>query len=74
MITFVENIKTNEMIDLNKITNVEVDGIDFKDYPDFVDAYISYAEYNGKEMTEDELEALSDNSDFMYTALLNKIF
>ena len=61
-------------MDLNKITNVEVDGIDFKDYPDFTDAYISYAEYNGKEMTEDQLEELSDNSEFMYTALLKQIF
>ena len=26
-------------IDFSKITNVEVDGIDTKDYPDFCDAF-----------------------------------
>ena len=61
-------------MDLTKITNVEVDGIDFKDYPDFVDAHISYAEYNGKEMTEGELDFLSDNSDFVYNQVIKAIF
>lgn len=31
------------MLDLTKIVDVEVDGIDMKDYPDFCDAYISEA-------------------------------
>ncbi len=30
---------------INKPLNYELDGIDTKDYPDFVDAYISYAEH-----------------------------
>ena len=70
---FVENIKTNEMIDLNKVTNVEVDGIDFKDYPDFVDSYIFYAELEGVEMTEDQLEELSENTEFVYNAVIKTI-
>jgi len=35
------------MIDLSKISNVEIQGIDLKDYPDFCDAFLVYAEYNG---------------------------
>ena len=61
-------------MELSKITNIEVDGIDFKDYPDFTDAYISYAEYNGKEMTEDQLEALSDNTEFVCNQVIKTIF
>lgn len=50
------------MIDLNKITDLEVDGVDTKDYPDFVDAYVSYAystELN-RPLTDDELDKLND--------------
>jgi len=31
-------------MDYSKITEIEIDGVDTSDYPDFVDAYISYAE------------------------------
>ena len=30
------------------ITNIEVDGIDVNDYPDFSDAYIVFADYDGE--------------------------
>ncbi len=56
------------------ITNVEVDGIDTKDYPDFCDAFISYAEYKGKEMTEEELEVLNYDSDFIHEQVFKKLF
>ena len=59
-------------MDLTKVTNIEVDGIDFKDYPDFTDAFISYAEYNGKEMTEGELDKLP--SEFIYDQVIKTIF
>ena len=40
-----------------KITDYQIDGIDLKDYPDFCDAYLSYAEdENGNELTDKELE------------------
>lgn len=39
-----------------------VDGIDPKDYPDFVDAFIVYAEWSdGVELTDEELDTLNDN-------------
>lgn len=56
------------------ITNIEFEGIDYKDSPDFVDAYISYAEKDGVEMTDEELEELNNDSDFVHTELLNYLY
>lgn len=45
-------------METKKITNIEFDGVDSKDYPDFSDAFIVSAECDGIEMTEDEIEKL----------------
>jgi len=43
-----------KQVDTNSI---EIDGIDMDDYPDFVDAYIAYAEYeDGTPLTDGELQ------------------
>lgn len=43
------------------INTIEIDGIDTRDYPDFVDAFFSYAEdHRGRELTDDELDVLTD--------------
>lgn len=49
------------------LRNVSVSGINMADYPDFVDAYISYAESsNGQALTDDQLETLTnDNQEFV---------
>ena len=46
----------NTKIDFKLISDVEIDGIDTNDYPDFVDAYISNAYYKGKPMSEKMIE------------------
>jgi len=56
------------------IDNIEVDGIDFKDYPDFCDAYIASADYNGKPMTDDQLDELNEDRDFVYECVQNHLF
>jgi len=61
-------------MDYRKIKNVTVEGIDFKDYPDFTDAFISSAEYNGVELTEKELDKVNKNSDFVYDCVINDLF
>ena len=61
-------------IDTSKVDNVEIEGIDTKDYPDFVDAYIAAADYNGVPMTEDQLTELNENYDFLYEAVTNSLF
>jgi hypothetical protein len=59
-----------------KITNYTISGIDYKDYPDFCDAYISYAENEqGIELTDEELTDLNENQrDYVYVLILNYIF
>ena len=45
-----------------EIKNWEIDGVDSSDYPDFCDAYFSYAEYeDGTPLDEVELEVLTYN-------------
>ncbi len=61
-------------INYNLIEDVEVDGIDFQDYPDFVDAFISSAVYDGKEMSDEMLDELNENYDFVYESVTNYIF
>jgi hypothetical protein len=58
----------------SKIDNVEVDGIDTRDYPDFCDAYISYAEYKGKEMTEAQLDRLNEDRDYVYECVQDRLY
>jgi len=54
-------------IDYNKIKVLEVDNINHYDYPEYCDAYISEAEYNGNPMSDDMLDEINDNHlDFVY--------
>jgi hypothetical protein len=55
----VETLKNITNIDYSKISNIKIEGIDINDWPDFCDAYISEAEYNGVPMTLDEIEWLN---------------
>lgn len=61
-------------MDLTKLENVEVEGIDTNDYPDFCDAYISYAEIDGVELTEDQLEEVNEDSEFIHEKVYAKLF
>ena len=60
--TFAMKMK-NEMsyIETAKLTNIEVNGINRRDYPDFCDAYVEYCEVNGKVATEEELDYINGN-------------
>lgn len=61
-------------MDNRKIKYYEIEDLDTKDYPDFSDAYISYAEYEDRALTEEELEELNNDSDRRYDLIWNKIF
>lgn len=68
-------VEVTEKLDFSKVTNIEMGGIDTRDYPEFCDAYIESGLYDGKEMTEEQLEELN-NSDFcpnVYEYLSSKI-
>ena len=46
------------------LKSLEVDGVDSSDYPDFADAYISYAEFtDGTPLSDVELDTLQDQHD-----------
>ena len=43
-----------------KVIDLEIDGVDSRDYPDFCDAYFSGGCYeDGTKLTDDELESLT---------------
>ena len=59
------------MIDFNKIHNIEFDGVDHSDYPDYCDAYILSCEIDGIEATEEQLNEINNDRDFVYEKLFN---
>ena len=63
--------KLKEVMDYKKIDNIEIDGIDTKDYPDFCDAYISSADYNGVPMTDKQLDELNEDGDYVYGHIMD---
>lgn len=71
-----EKLHKNKKIvmDFKLITNIKVEGINFNDYPDFVDAYIDSAEYDGVEMTDEQLDELNENSEFVHDCVYNQLF
>lgn len=63
-------------LDNLEVVNVEVDGIDMKDYPDFCDAYIDSAEFkcNGKKLDDEQLVRLhEENPDAFFEALNDEV-
>jgi hypothetical protein len=67
----------NFVIDLSLISEVEFENIRHYDAPDYCDAFISAAMYNGKEASQDVLEALNDSeqyADWKYQKLMDFIY
>ena len=52
--------------DFDKITNVVLDGIHHWDYPDYCDAFIDSADYDGREMTDEELDELNEDYELIH--------
>lgn len=66
--------KINNFIDYDLIEDVAVDGIDYSDYPDFCDAFIASATYNGKPMSDEMLDTLNEDYDFVYESVENYLY
>lgn len=62
------------MLDYKLIKDIQVTNIQMEDFPDFVDAFIESATYDGQDMTEEELELLNRDSDFVYQQVLKRIY
>lgn len=56
---------------IDEVENLEVDGVDSRDYPEFCDAYFSrgFEKSSGRELTEDELDKLGED----YPEVLNEM-
>jgi len=63
-------------MNIKSLSIVEVDGVDMADYPDFVDAYISYAEdKSGNVLTDEQLSQLTeDNQEFIQELAHEEMF
>ena len=61
-------------LDYSLIEDIQLDGIDHRDAPDFCDAFIVSACYNGREMTLEELDILNEDRSFVYECLLSYLY
>ena len=59
---------------IDLLDDIEIDGINMGDYPDFCDAFLVGASYKGRELTEDELEYVQEsNPEWFYDKVWDKI-
>lgn len=61
-------------LDYSKISDIEIENIDYSDYPDFCDAYISDATYDGEPISNEQLEQLNYDTSFVYDEVIKRIF
>jgi len=58
-------------IDLVDLESVKIDGIDYKDYPDFCDAFIASAKYNnGEPLSSDDCDAFMNEHTTVFYELV----
>tara|TARA_R110000824_G_scaffold328791_1_gene515632 strand:- start:6 stop:191 length:186 start_codon:yes stop_codon:yes gene_type:complete len=60
-------------MDYKKIDNIEIDDIDTKDYPDFCNAFIVSADYDGVPMNDQQLDKINEDGDFKLECIINKL-
>ncbi len=56
----IKEVSGNE-VDITKLTDIEVEGVNPKDRPDFVDSYVSAARVRGVALTDEQLDWVNDN-------------
>jgi hypothetical protein len=56
------------------LEDIQIDDLNAKDYPDFCDAYISYATYRGATLSDEELNMINEDRDFVYEVIMTKIY
>ena len=67
------DIRTIKLGNIDR-TSIEIEGIDFNDYPKFCDAYISEAKFNdGTELTDEQLDELTDEHGEIINEIINEI-
>ena len=61
-------------IDFTKIDNVQVGGIQGWDAPDFCDAYIESCDIDGIPATDEQLDFINNNSDFVHEKVMKALY
>ena len=56
------------------ISDIKLAGIDHEDHPDYCDAYIESADKDGVLMTEDEIEVLNEDREFVLECVMNYLY
>jgi hypothetical protein len=60
-------------VDFTKIDNIEFDGINPSDAPDYADAFILNCDIDGIPATEEELDIINNDSEFVYNSLMDHL-
>lgn len=55
-------------MDKKKIDNINID-VSHDEYPDYSNAFIVSADYDGEPMNDEQLEELNEDSDFIYSII-----
>jgi len=61
-------------LDYELVSNVSLGGMDYRDAPDFCDAYIESADYAGEQMTADQLDELNEDRDYVYECIIDFLY
>ena len=61
-------------MDYSKIDNIEMEDVHPWDYPDFTDAFISGADYDGIPMTGKQLEEINEDFGFRHECVENYLY
>jgi len=64
----------SNQLDYSKISDIVLEGIDTSDYPDFCDAYIASASYDGEEMTNEQIEMINQDTQYVYDCVIDHLF
>ena len=62
------------ILDYSKIVDAQLDGVNLNDYPDFCDAYVTSATYEDHDMTDEELDEINNNRDYVYELVIKRLF
>jgi hypothetical protein len=69
---------TKTTVDFKNVFDLEFDGIDHADHPDYCDAYITNAKSKDgdefRDATDEEIEIINDDSQFVYENLMEHLF
>ena len=61
-------------LDTRKLENVVMADVQMFDFPDFVDAYVEYAEINGFELTDAQYDEVNENYEFLQESAYESLY